>query len=100
MFEDKAYALYHRCLAEGVFVHSMCVTFESEFAVRREHIFDVEVSEERSICYVIIAIAEVTIDNELVNWLQREDSLIFLRSVSAFSISTDIKAHREDIGYT
>ncbi len=98
VFEDEADALNHSCLAQGVFVHGVGVAFEAELAVRRKEVLNVQVAEERLISDVIVAVAEVTVDDELVNGLELEDGFVLLRGIRSLAVGTDIEAHSEDIG--
>ena len=94
VFEDEADALDHGCLTEGVLIDGVGVALETELAVWREQVLNVQVTEERSVGDIVIAVAEVTVDDKLVNRLQREDSLILLRGICSCEASAPVPSAR------
>ena len=98
MLEDKSNSLHGIGLTKRVFIHGMRKCLGTQFAIGRQQILYIQIAKEWTIAQVIISIAKIAIDYKLIDWMYLEISFIFLTSCLAFSIGSEIKAHREYIG--
>ena len=76
-------------LAEGVFVHRVGIAFDAPLTVFGQEYFDIEVTEERLIGYIVIPIAHVAVDNQSIDRLELELRLVLLTAVRAITVRTD-----------
>ena len=64
VLEDETDALDGVGGAEGVLVHSVRICLGTELAVACEHIFYIQIAEDRLVGYIVVAIAEIAVDEE------------------------------------
>ena len=76
----------------------MGVAFQSQLAVGREHVLNIEVAENRLIGDVVVSIAKIAVDNESYYRVDFKLDLVFLCRVHGDAIAADIEAHGELIG--
>lgn len=98
VLEDETDALDGVGCAEGVLVHSVCICLGAEFAVACEHILDIEIAEDRLVGDIIVAIAEIAVDEESAEGLNLELRLVLLRSGCPLAVGSDIESEGERIG--
>lgn len=78
VLEDETDALDGVGGTEGVLVHSVRICLGTEFAVASEHILDIEIAEDRLVGDIIVAIAEIAVDEESAEGLNLELRLVLL----------------------
>ena len=98
VLEDETDALDGVGCAEGVLVHSVRICLGAEFAVASEHIFYIQIAEDRLVGYIVVAIAEIAVDEESAEGLNLELRLILLRSGCSLAVGSDIESEGERIG--
>ncbi len=97
VLEYKTDTLHRIRLFERVLVHGVGVRLETQFAVFGQHILHIEVAKKRSVAEVIVAIAEIAIDKQLIDRVYLEIRLILLAGSLALAVSPDVEPHSEDV---
>ena len=98
VLEDETDALDGVGCAERVLVHSVRICLGAEFSVACEHIFYIQIAEDRLVGDIIVAIAEIAVDEESAQGLNLELRLVLLRSGCPLAVGSDIESEGERIG--
>lgn len=73
----------------------MRIGLSAQLAVGRKHILDIEIAEDRLIGDIIVAIAEIAVDNESADGIDFELRLVLLRRIGALAIGSHIESDGE-----
>ena len=95
MLEDETNALNGVSLSERILIHGVGVTFQSQLAVGREHVLDIEVAKKGLIGDIVVSIAKIAVDNESSYRVDFKLRLILLSRIYGVAIAADIEAHGE-----
>lgn len=98
VLEDETDALDGVGCAEGVLVHSVRICLGTELSIASEHIFYIQIAEDRLVGDIVVAIAEIAVDEESAEGLNLELRLVLLRSGCPLAVGSDIESEGERIG--
>ena len=77
------------CLAEGVFVHGVGVTLDTPLTILGDEHLDIKIAKERLVGDIVVAIADVAVDDESIDRMELELRLVLLAAVRAFAVRAD-----------
>ena len=91
MSKHQTQSLYCVGLFQRVLIDCMRISFGPQLTIFGQLIFNIYIPKERTIAKVIITLTKITIDTQLIDWMNLELRFILLTRIGTLTIGSEVE---------